>query len=214
MTASDEQRCTNVNRKGDRCRLQRTGWGSPDRGWPLDPKRCTRHLTEDEKATRDQHGLLDFAAEWGGWGILPAEPACWSWPVLDEARAMLQRWRDEDPATIGRVAHATLFGDAIRLHHQGRCAICGRPGNEVEDHDHTTGLVRGWLDRGCNTSEGMNRDPGSVYGMYRRKHPYLILGIEVPYSGFGWENGKPIGAEEWPPPEHDRWRDNAMRGVL
>jgi hypothetical protein len=38
------------------------------------------------------------------------------------------------------------------------CELCGRKGPIYWDHDHVTGLFRGWLCRGCNTSLGMMMD--------------------------------------------------------
>jgi hypothetical protein len=57
--------------------------------------------------------------------------------------------------------------------HDGRCAVCGRKKELVEDHDHTTGLFRGWLCRSCNTKEGMSSHP--VYVKYRQRNPATIL---------------------------------------
>jgi hypothetical protein len=39
----------------------------------------------------------------------------------------------------------------------GGCALCGEhvaPGEAVADHDHTTGVIRGVLHRGCNAMLG------------------------------------------------------------
>ena len=45
----------------------------------------------------------------------------------------------------------------MRAWQDGRCALCGfRYGPLVEDHCHTTGLVRGYLCRSCNTTEGVS----------------------------------------------------------
>lgn len=143
----------------------------------------------------------------------PLTPACWSWIVTDETRALVQRLPALSEAA-DLLPYVTAFHEALRSYDHGFCAICGLLDNPVEDHDHLTGRVRGWLCRSCNTREGMNRDPDSVFGKYRQMHPYKVLGIVERYSGFGWEDGRPLGEEVWPPPPRDRWRDNAMRGVL
>ena len=45
----------------------------------------------------------------------------------------------------------------MRAWQDGRCALCGfRDGPLVEDHCHTTGLVRGYRCRSCNTTEGVS----------------------------------------------------------
>lgn len=46
-------------------------------------------------------------------------------------------------------------GQTLKEWQAGRCAYCGLPDDQlVLDHDHDTGLCRGYLDRGCNISEG------------------------------------------------------------
>jgi hypothetical protein len=124
---------------------------------------------------------------------LGTEPACWSWRITDEARELVRL----ATLTPHHVVQARLWGLALQGFTQGRCGLCGHvPLHMVLDHDHRTGLVRGGLCRGCNTSEGMNRDPSSVFAKYRTRYPYLILGIEEPYDGYGWEMGEPVGGWE------------------
>lgn len=74
---------------------------------------------------------------------------------------------------------------------QRRCAICGRLEsnrgfNRIDalyvDHDRATGLVRGWLCRGCNTTEGRHNVTVARYRKYRAKNPASILGLKIPYS--------------------------------
>lgn len=94
-------------------------------------------------------------------------PACWSWPVHVKPSISL----DE------RDLH-NLMTDW----HRDRCAVCARPARTLRlDHDHDTGLVRGWLCTGCNLSEG--HGGGLIMDRYREKHPTIMLGIRLPYSG-------------------------------
>ena len=67
--------------------------------------------------------------------------------------------------------------------HQGRCAICGTPrGDLVVDHDHWSGLVRGFLCSGCNGLEGAGRaDSMPLFARYRRRHPAAILNYYEAY---------------------------------
>ncbi|MEU7855231.1 endonuclease domain-containing protein [Nonomuraea sp. NPDC049141] len=59
------------------------------------------------------------------------------------------RWRNSLPDLRGMPAEDAWF--AFRNAHHGRCAICQEDrGQLVIDHDHTTGLVRGLLCKGCN----------------------------------------------------------------
>ena len=124
-------------------------------------------------------------------GVLGAEPFCWRWQVTDTIREIIRLAKlATDP--VAQVMLRVLAHDTLTA---GQCALCGRPGANVEDHDHGTGLVRGFLCGSCNTREGMSRGTGDdVFAKYRRRNPYSMLGLVVPYSGFGWEDGRPIGA--------------------
>jgi hypothetical protein len=58
-----------------------------------------------------------------------------------------------------------------------RCAICGAESQLYLDHDHDTGLVRGWLCHVCNTRE----EYGGRWERYRNRAPAQILGLEIRY---------------------------------
>jgi hypothetical protein len=60
--------------------------------------------------------------------------------------------------------------------HGSRCAICGSNDSDlVVDHDHWSGLVRGFLCNGCNRIEGSWRaDLLPLFTRYRRRHPAAI----------------------------------------
>jgi hypothetical protein len=94
-------------------------------------------------------------------------PACHSWPL------------PEMPAT--------RWG--VRLWQGERCAVCGLGDSDlVEDHDHETGLVRGWLCRSCNRLE-----PGSSsaqFKAYRAVPPMAMCGVVELYTGRGWFEGR------------------------
>jgi hypothetical protein len=117
---------------------------------------CHRHLTDEERSRRPEIVMPEFPPE-------PTAPACWLWPI------------PEEPAAEG---HRLL------LHWQvGRCAICGtHPGTGlVLDHDHATGLVRGYLCRSCNGREAGDHPGHELFGLYRRRHPAGILGLRLRY---------------------------------
>lgn len=92
------------------------------------------------------------------------DPVCWSWQIPD----------DLDHADPHR---------ALATWHAGGCGICGggSSGREVLDHDHRTGLVRGWLCRGCNRKEGSADDPTDVYARWRACPPAAMLGTLFRY---------------------------------
>ena len=49
--------------------------------------------------------------------------------------------------------------DATAETKSGPCEICGRQCESLDfDHDHATGLFRGWLCRACNLALGQFRD--------------------------------------------------------
>jgi recombination endonuclease VII len=131
----------------------------------LDPEHwlapaCRSHMTFLEEREAEQSRLRDRAAR-DRW-----EPACWSWAVPptvecatdDEADEFLRTWQD------------------------GRCAICGYQIWKLdEDHDHVTGLVRGYLCPSCNVREGMDISHDGRFGRYRDKYPALMLGLWISY---------------------------------
>lgn len=63
--------------------------------------------------------------------------------------------------------------------------MCGaRPTSKlVEDHDHETGLTRGYLCRGCNHRE--SRGPSRrLFDDYRSRPPTEILGLLIYYGKY------------------------------
>jgi hypothetical protein len=115
-------------------------------------------------------------------------PACWSWPIPEE---IPEPFSESEVATLPpsiRVLvpsiRKLLASCPVELRrqtafHDGQCARCGRKDTLVEDHDHTTGLFRGWLCRSCNTSEGVSSHP--VFVKYRQRNPATILGATWEY---------------------------------
>lgn len=64
------------------------------------------------------------------------------------------RWRSTLP-WLGDITDERAAWRAFFDAHGDRCAICREPGGRlVEDHDHTTGLVRGLLCHSCNVMTG------------------------------------------------------------
>lgn len=91
-------------------------------------------------------------------------PACWTWP----------------PPHADLIARVGLEADLLRHWQDGRCAACGILSDRlVEDHDHRTGFIRGYLCRSCNTREG--KGGGALLALYRERNPATILGVEEVY---------------------------------
>jgi hypothetical protein len=146
--------CTRLTKAGRPCGRYPVSW------WDItvlaDPQACRNHLTADELVVLEAHRE---AAEAARERALNADPSCWSWP-----------WPVPDGPDWER----------LLAWHYGRCAICGAADNLVEDHDHQTGLVRGYLCTGCNTREGIYGGAG-LYVKYRQRPPAAILGVSIRY---------------------------------
>jgi len=155
----------------------------------------------------------------------PPAPVCWGWPVElpseeDARRKFFERLKHPD-LTPGQAdvlwslerAASGLGGESILADWQGgRCAVCGRASDLVLDHDHASGLVRGWLCRSCNTLEGTHREPGTIFSLYRERHPAAILGLTIRYlNPVTGEYAAPQIAREvdW----DEKWTDAASEDI-
>jgi hypothetical protein len=154
-------------------------------------------------------------------------PVCWYWPTEppaeDETRRKFFEYAERTGCTpeqaqvlwdLECAADALVGGiDAILARWQdGRCAICGRVSDLVCDHDHATGLVRGWLCRSCNTTEGTNHQPDTIFTRYRERHPAAILGLTIRYlNPVTGECAQPQHTREidWA----DKWTDAASEDI-
>src|SRR4051794_8187511 len=93
------------------------------------------------------------------------QPACWDWP-LDPPTEPGDRWERRE--------------QVIRWQ-DGRCAICASPEPRmVEDHDHYTGMSRGWLCSSCNALEG--RSSALIIRCYRNNNPASLWLWKWEYS--------------------------------
>lgn len=133
-------------------------------------------------------------------------PACWTWTVPDD---LLHRGRAINELPEGDLPARSSAAQALLREWQQQtgewlhCAICGRQmasRDKVLDHDHVTGLIRGFLCRPCNTTEGLASR--GEFKRYREKHPAAILGnfrafYHDPFTGW---------AEPQPAPNLDEWR--------
>ena len=130
-------------------------------------------------------------------------PAYLSWPVPAVTReqeiARLIAENDRLPAgSDARTDLATIemftedWGGYLlrRIFHAGRCAVCGyQVRGLIEDHDHRTGLVRGYLCASCNRREPYPKH-ADLFDPYRERPPAVVLGVVRYYEGgWGWEYG-------------------------
>jgi hypothetical protein len=158
---------------------------------------------------------------------MTVNPVCWYWPVQlppgGEAKQRFIERAERNGCTPGQAqvlwrlecaADAVTGGDAAALAEwqDGRCAICGKARDLVCDHDHATGLVRGWLCNSCNTLEGANQDPDTIFARYRERHPSRILGLTIRYlNPVTGEHALPqLPREE---SDEDAWTDAASEGI-
>ena len=116
-------------------------------------------------------------------------PACWEWAPPTDADRERVRARDVSLAKyMGEQRYEEMLPSFLMIEwQQDRCAICGRHerivGGLVEDHDHATGLVRGYLCRSCNTREGIHRYRADLrmWREYRERNPASICGVVERY---------------------------------
>lgn len=150
-----------------------------------------------------------------GGNAMTEAPACWSWPLPHPDADPMAEFRDLPPDVyqdVLRGFEATGgVGEALlSMWQDGRCAICGRTEGPalVLDHDHQTGLARGWLCRSCNTREGQDGEAASVFGQYRERPPVAILGV-----GFRYLDPLTGRQPRTYPPAGDGWEDNPLIGT-
>ncbi|GAA3957570.1 hypothetical protein GCM10023085_45080 [Actinomadura viridis] len=158
-----------------------------------DPRVCYDHLTPEERAALDSAQ----AAVEARLRRLAEEPDCWSWPVPEP-----REYASEEEAC-----------DALSAWQHGRgCAVCGDPSGLVQDHDHTTGLVRGKLCHTCNVKEGKG-STRAPFTRYRERNPASILGVKVRYWSpwTGYAEPEPTLTEEERAAEQRTLRDAVDR---
>lgn len=137
--------------------------------------------------------------------LLDGNPACWRWKVPTRAEAerlqaelrqeRLEWTPDPEPLPDERLRWI-LMADM----HKDRCAICGQRDRGLrKDHDHATGLVRGWLCPSCNTSEGYNTS--GIFAKYRAINPAMMCGVREMYESEWGPTTIVLPPPDWQPPE-------------
>jgi hypothetical protein len=212
MTLPDRNNvCGKPTKKGTACRASLHSWLEG-----LEVRRADGCWTHMDAAFREAAEARKRRDEEAWQAYLDADPICWSWPVPDG----LDNWTYPQGSAIDEQLPGDVLADllghpesraSVILYHwqDGRCAICGHRRDLVEDHDHRTGLVRGYLCRGCNTQEGVYGSCDSLFGRYRQRHPTSMLGLRIRY----WD---PIANEYAPSVERQRgdpWTDAASEDI-
>ena len=158
---------------------------------------------------------------------MTVNPVCWYWPPelpsLEDARQKFFERAQRTGCTpeqaqvlwnLECAAEALTGGaeDALVRWQNGNCAICGKARDLVCDHDHETGLVRGWLCQSCNATEGRNHEPDTIFERYRERPPATILGLTIRYlNPVTGEYATPQlpSATDWA----DKWTDAASEDI-
>lgn len=210
--------CTRPTSKGVPCRRPALGESLASDPWLTLLGSCLQHLTVEEKARRADDEAA-YARQ--SWEARQHDPACWSWDVPADPYAPSTE-RCALVAMSGGLDPVMDDGTALGEWQNDRCGICGKGRGSLLDHDHRTGLSRGWLCRRCNGGEGFAADPTDVFARWRARPAAAVLGVSFRYSGRGpaqvdnhegWVDYRylPVGA----PPDRTRtheW-DAAMRAV-
>jgi Recombination endonuclease VII len=97
--------------------------------------------------------------------------ACLTWPVHAADR----------PGSA--LSHADLLA-TLWTWQAGRCAICSIPATDL-DHDHDSGLVRGWLCGLCNKRGQHASHYAGAWADYERHNPAALLGIATVWRDIG-----------------------------
>jgi hypothetical protein len=114
-------------------------------------------------------------------------PACWRWKPPSGAR--IDRVRREYSAYARQAGQGFQWRLMCDWQNE-RCAVCGRRTQALRtDHDHETGLIRGFLCPSCNTSEGCSRGGGGIFAEYRERCPAMICGLVMVYQ-YHWSFSK------------------------
>lgn len=180
------------------------------------PEACYSHLTREERVERNRLAATARAEREARYAAL--EPNCWLWTVptdMELREQFLERFA-QDPGGVRPLLagyledRESLAWFAFKNWHNERCALCGvRPSPLVRDHDHRTGLIRGYLCQSCNIAEGMHRgEAEGPYAKYRARNPATMMGLSMTYTdGWGYEVRDPS-------PRAVSWgEDNPLYGI-
>lgn len=112
---------------------------------------------------------------------IPEYPFVWDLPLLPLTVLEERFYLDRHPL-LREIGAAPL--SLLSFWQTHRCGVCGDAGDLVLDHDHGSGLVRGYLCRSCNAGEGVGW--GGAWELWRLIPAARLLGLQpMRYIGFG-----------------------------
>jgi hypothetical protein len=114
------------------------------------------------------------------------DPACWAWPV----------------AVVGTFGDDEEQRSALEDWQEGRCGVCPTGYAECLDHDHVTGLARGYLCRSCNFGECRSYSAADVFARWRACPATAVLGLRFIGGNGGRDWTGPTYLPGWAPLHH------------
>lgn len=97
-----------------------------------------------------------------------AQGKAWYKANLETAREMIKAWHKANPDKLKANSLKRKYGLTLEefknllKKQENKCAICGRSGKLVVDHDHRTGKIRDLLCNNCNRGIGYLKDSSGV----------------------------------------------------
>lgn len=151
---------------------------------PRWPTRTPEQLSADRKQRRRKRYAENR-------DLILAQNRKWWAANPEKIRESVRKWRKENPEkmrALSRRKHAKRRGYLDCTEYppppaDSRCAICSKVSKMYFDHDHETGMFRGYLCRFCNT--GLGRFGDNIDGL-RRVLEYLeraLMRSNVPHNG-------------------------------
>ncbi|MFE7233882.1 endonuclease domain-containing protein [Streptomyces sp. NPDC057596] len=204
--------CGRPTKKGTPCRRELHSWLEGLKVRRADG--CWRHMDPALREAAERRKQQDEAA-WQAY--LAASPICWSWPIPTDLENWTYQQGEDINEQLSPEALDMLMGNPesradgiLRGWQDGRCAICGHRYSLVEDHDHVTGLTRGYLCRRCNIQEGVHRYGTNLFSRYRDRHPTKMLGLRIRYwDPFTGDYARPLDQAAG----DDKWTDAASEDI-
>jgi hypothetical protein len=107
-----------------------------------------------------------------------------------ELNQQAREWRQKNPVKILMQRYRAPEHEVLRVLASETCEACGSTEQLHFDHDHSTGVLRGRLCRGCNIAVGALRDsPDIVFSLGRYLLKYQAKTVDA-YPD--WKDGREL----------------------